>query len=213
MYRYLHAVPAAIWSCLMPLQHIDAFRKRWPLLHRFNGYMTASGSLLFSITGSWLLAKKVTHSHENIFHLHRFPGQIPVVWPTFDLATWSLNFPYLVSLFYTIKTARAKQFQRHRQWAVFHSGVAYLISVERLLLVSSYALGWIAAALTGNQLHQFFLAEDTMLAKAELELDMLALINVLALFAVGSWLVNEWRQAGLLTWPKASSFLPKVKVL
>ncbi|OAA49208.1 hypothetical protein BBO_02253 [Beauveria brongniartii RCEF 3172] len=170
---------------------------------------------LIALQHHWILAtrKKVSHSHENILHLHRFASQIPVAWPTFDLVTWSLNFPYLVSLFYTVKTARAKQLQRHRQWAVFHTAVAYVISVERSLLLSSYGLGWIAAALTGNQLHRFFLTEKTMLAKAELELDMLALLNVVAGFTVGSWLVNEWHRAGLLTWPKASSDTPKVKVL
>lgn len=156
-----------------------------------------------------MLVKHLSHSHENILHIHDFGGRAPIGWPTFNAVTWALNPPYLYSLFRTVKAARERQFRRHQQWAVFHTMVAYMISIERLVLVVSYGLGWMASMLPNEPVHRFFLTENTLLEKAALELDMLALINSAAFLLAVGWITYEWRRAGLTSWIRGYSYATK----
>lgn len=194
----------------MPLQHSDRFRQYWPAFHRVNGYFVLSGSFLLSMTGYWMLAKNMAYSHENLFHIHNLNGLFPIGWPTFGLSLIVLGLPYLFSLFQTIRTARAKKFVAHRQWAVFHTISAYAIAMERVSLVATYIGGWVLSLFPKEEVHSFFGIEDTLASKAAAELDVFALVNMLALVLLLTWGTHEYRKTGLsVLFPWLKKFSPK----
>ncbi|KAF9885413.1 hypothetical protein FE257_012935 [Aspergillus nanangensis] len=195
LYQGLHAAPAIIWCLLMPLQHIDDFRQRWPAFHRQNGYIVSCSSLILSLTGYWMIGKKVAHTHVNIFHLHNLSGLLPFGWPTFELSLICWGPVYLYSLLRTVRTARAGNFPMHRRWAVTHTISAYAISLERVSLVLTYVVGWVLALLPKEAVYGILNLEDTMSAKASAELDTFALANVMAFFMAIYWAFYEWRKA------------------
>lgn len=199
IYHGLHAAPAIIWSILVPLQHIEIIRKRWPALHRGGGYIVLTGSLVLSMTGYWLNAREQTYTHENLWHLHNLSGLSPIGWPTFALTTWLLGPPYLFTLFRTAQTARNKNFDSHRRWAVAHSICAYAISLERLAVFATLFAGWILALFPKERVYQILNLPDTMEAKASAELDTFALANVVGGVLAIWWFISEWRASGYLT--------------
>ncbi|TQV91272.1 Fungal transcriptional regulatory protein [Cordyceps javanica] len=196
VYRGLHALPAIIWSIGMPLQHVDSLRKKWPALHRVAGYTLLSISLLLSITGYWFFISKHAYSHQNLFHLHSFNGLSPVPWPTFAVSTSLVGPFYWLTMYKTAATARARDFARHRKWAVLHTLCASVISAERLSLVILYAVGFALTLLPQAAVHDFFGVGYTVKEIAEAELSLFALGNVLALVMVLSWLYYDFGRAG-----------------
>ncbi|GAD99559.1 hypothetical protein PVAR5_8274 [Paecilomyces variotii No. 5] len=196
IYQTLHAAPAIVWCVGMPLQHSDRLRRYWPAFHRANGYFVLSGSLLLSITGYLMLFKNMSYSHENLFHIHNLNGVFPIGWPTFGLSLIILGPPYLFSLLQTVRTARAKNFVAHRQWAVFHTISAYAISLERVSLVTTYIVGWVLALFPKEKVHNFFRIENTLAGKAAAEFDIFALCNMLALVLLLAWGTYEYRKTG-----------------
>ncbi|KAM3508706.1 hypothetical protein MY11210_006625 [Beauveria gryllotalpidicola] len=196
VYRGLHALPAAIWSIGMPLQHVDSLRKKWPVLHRTAGYVLLSLSLLLSITGYWFFISKNAYTHENPFHLHKFKGLPLIAWPTFEVTTWCLAPFYWATMYKTATTARAKDFARHRKWAVLHTLCASVITAERLSIVTLNAIGMAMSILPQNVVHEFFGVGYTIPEMAEAELSVFAFANVLAMIFVLSWLYYEFARAG-----------------
>ncbi|KAM3458289.1 hypothetical protein MY3296_000495 [Beauveria thailandica] len=196
VYRGLHALPAAIWSIGMPLQHVDSLRKKWPVLHRSAGYVLLSISLLLSITGYWFFISKHAYSHENPFHLHRFKGLPLIAWPTFEATTWLVAPFYWLTMYKTATTARAKDFVQHRKWAVLHTLSASVITAERLSIVTLNAIGMTLSLLPQKVVHEFFGVGYTIPEIAEAELTVFAFANVLAFIFVLSWLYYEFSRAG-----------------
>ncbi|OAA39016.1 hypothetical protein BBO_06869 [Beauveria brongniartii RCEF 3172] len=196
VYRGLHALPAIIWSIGMPLQHVDSLRKKWPVLHRSAGYVLLSISLLLSITGYWFFISKNAYTHENPFHLHKFKGLPLIAWPTFEVTTWFLAPTYWLTMYKTATTARAKDFVRHRKWAVLHTLSASVISAERLSIVTLNAIGMTMSLLPQKMVHEFFGVGYTIPEIAEAELSVFAFANVLAFIFVLSWLYYEFARAG-----------------
>ncbi|KAM3431668.1 hypothetical protein MY4824_006978 [Beauveria thailandica] len=196
VYRGLHALPAAIWSIGMPLQHVDSLRKKWPVLHRSAGYVLLSISLLLSITGYWFFISKHAYSHENPFHLHRFKGLPLIAWPTFEATTWLVAPFYWLTMYKTATTARAKDFVQHRKWAVLHTLSASVITAERLSIVTLNAIGMALSLLPQKVVHEFFGVGYTIPEIAEAELTVFAFANVLAFIFVLSWLYYEFSRAG-----------------
>lgn len=190
----LHALPAIVWCALMPLQHSDRFRQRWPALHRRNGYVVLTGSLLLSMTGYYMLAKRMVHTHDNLFHLHTLSGLVPIGWPTFSFMLSSLAPIYLSSLYATVRAARAKDFAAHRKWAVLHTMSAYIITFERLSTLIIYAGGWILSHFPKEKVYDFFRVEDTLESKATAELDVFAFANVMAFALFLWWAGHEFRK-------------------
>ncbi|KAL2782842.1 hypothetical protein BJX66DRAFT_345473 [Aspergillus keveii] len=207
LYQGLHAAPAITWSLLMPLQHIDRFRQYWPTFHRRNGYVVLSISLLLSMTGYLMIGKRVAHTHENIFHFHNLSGLLPIGWPSFELSLICWGPIYLYSLFRTIQTAKTKDIATHRKWAVTHTISAYAISLERVSLGVIYIAGWALAIFPKNAVHRFLRIEDTISAKASLELDTFALANIMGFSIAIWWAVNEWRRAQQSTTSWGASFI------
>ncbi|OAA58141.1 hypothetical protein ISF_06680 [Cordyceps fumosorosea ARSEF 2679] len=195
-YRSLHAVPAIIWSVGMPLQHVDSLRRKWPALHRSAGYVLLSISLLLSITGAWLFIAKHAYSHENLLHLHNLNGLSPVPWPTFEVTTWLVVPFYWLTMYKTAATARARDFARHRRWAVMHTIWASVISIERASLILLYAVGVAMALLPQAVVHDFFGVGYTVEEMAEAELSVFAFANIIALATALLWLRYEFGRAG-----------------
>lgn len=180
----------------MPLQHVDSLRKKWPALHRLSGYVILTISLLLSISGYYFLIYKHAYSHENIFHLHNLNGLSPIPWPTFALSTSLVGPLYWLSMYKTAVTARARDFVRHRKWAVMHTIFASIISTERLGIVIMYAIGFALSTLPQDKVHDFFGVGYTVEEMAEAELSVFAFANAIALTSVISWLSYEFGRAG-----------------
>ncbi|KAK2591969.1 hypothetical protein QQS21_010341 [Conoideocrella luteorostrata] len=198
LYQGLHTIPAITWSILMPLQHMDSFRKKYPEFHRTSGYFILSGSLVLSLSGLSFLILKHAHTHADVFHLHDLNGWSAFKWPTFELSLYLLAPPYWFSLYKTAVTARAKNFVNHRKWAVLHTITASIISLERISLLGSLAFGWALTILPRDKVHEFFQVDQTVSAMAAAELDMFAFINVFAFGGAMAWMFYEFRRAGYL---------------
>ncbi|OAA80228.1 hypothetical protein LEL_03714 [Akanthomyces lecanii RCEF 1005] len=196
IYKGMHVVPAIIWSIAMPLQHIESLRKRWPVLHRTAGYFILSLSLLLSMSGYWFFFSENAYTHKNVFHMHTFKGLGPVSWPTFELTLWVIAPFYWLTIYKAAVTARAKDFVRHRKWAVLHTICASFISVERFTLTALYGIGYVLSFLPQDRVHEFFGVGHEVEDMAEAELGVFALANVLAHAVILSWLAYECGRAG-----------------
>lgn len=180
----------------MPLQHLDSFRNKYPKFHRSAGYIALTLSLLLSLSGYWFLVSKNAYSHPKLFHLHDFNGLSPIPWPTFELALWVLAGPYYLTLYKAATTARARDFVRHRKWAVLHTMFASIISLERVALTASYVFGWALTLLPEEKVHEFFRVGQDMASMAAAELDMFAFADVITVGMVISWIFYEFGRAG-----------------
>ncbi|KAJ3494770.1 hypothetical protein NLG97_g3866 [Lecanicillium saksenae] len=202
IYQGLHALPALIWSVMMPLQHVDWLRKKWPALHRSSGYAILSGSLILGLTGTWFISANHAHTHPNLFHLHTINGWAVVGWPTFALTILLITPWYFVTMYKTAVTARKKDFLSHRKWAVLHTMIAYTISLERVGVIVFYAFGWILTFFPKEKVHGFFNnLPDTDSAIAEAELDIFALTNLFGLLMFFTWTAFELGRVGV--WRRA----------
>ncbi|ATY62492.1 hypothetical protein A9K55_009041 [Cordyceps militaris] len=196
VYHALHAVPAIIWSIAMPLQHVDSVRKRWPVVHRVAGYTILSLSMVLSTTGYWFFLSNNAYTHRNVFHMHSFKGLGSVSWPTFEFTLWIIGPFYWLTIYKAAVTARAKDFARHRKWAVLHTICASYISLERVAYVTLLGIGFALSFLPRDMVHEFFGVGYSVEEMAEAELSVFALMNVLAHAMMLSWLAFEFTRAG-----------------
>lgn len=180
----------------MPLQHVESLRKRWPALHRTAGYFILSLSLLLSMSGYWFFFSDNAYTHKNVFHMHNFKGLGRISWPTFELTLWVIAPFYWLTIYKAAVTARAKDFVRHRKWAVLHTICASFISVERVTLVSLYGIGYGLSFLPQDRVHEFFGVGHAVEDMVEAELAVFALANVLAHAVILSWLAYEFGRVG-----------------
>lgn len=136
IYIGLHAVPAIVWSILIPLQHIEAIRRRWILLHRLSGYVVLTASFILGVVGLYFTLADMSYTHKDIWHVHGITWKgyyvLPFVWPTFSVGGWVFAVPYFVTLVQTFRTVRAGDIAAHRRWAVMHSIWAYAIAINRV---------------------------------------------------------------------------------
>lgn len=197
IYGGLHAAPAIVWSLLIPFQHVDSLRKKYPAMHRTSGYIILSISLLLSMTGYWFYFSKNAYSHANWRHMHNLNGWSSIGWPTFEASTFALAPFYWVSLYKTAVAAKDKDFVRHRKWAVLHTMFASIISLERVGIVILYGIGFASTLFTtAAQVHEYFGIPDTLEAIAAAEMDMFAFANLIALTLLLSWMAYEFGRAG-----------------
>ena len=192
VYGGLHAAPAILWSIMIPLQHVDSLRTRWPAFHKGSGYIILSISLLLSMTGYWFYISKHAYTHTDWFHIHDFNGLSPISWPTFELSTFAFAPVYWLTLYKTAATARSKDFASHRKWAVLHTMAASVISLERVGLVILYTVGYALTLFPRERGHEFFNVADTNDAMAAAELDMFAFANVIGFVLLLTWVFYEF---------------------
>ncbi|KAE8385479.1 hypothetical protein BDV23DRAFT_188219 [Aspergillus alliaceus] len=138
LYQGLHAAPAILWCISIPLQHLAHLRRERLDIHRANGYLALSLSLIQILSGVAFLLWDLAYSHENIYHIHvlRFRGLWipPFAWPTFKAGLWLYAPVFFYTLLRTVQTARAHEREQHRNWAVLHSICGYAIAINRVNL-------------------------------------------------------------------------------
>ncbi|KAK0664202.1 hypothetical protein DIS24_g491 [Lasiodiplodia hormozganensis] len=201
IYHTLHAGPAILWSLAMPFQHVDSLRARFPAMHRRNGYLVLSLSLLLSLGGFWILNRNMSHTHREFYHIHTvIKGKyIPLLtWPTFESSLWFLAPAYFYSLFRTAETARAREWVRHRKWAVFHTIAAYTITLQRVNVVVCMVAGWAMHLLVPERVqHEVLGVPATHEGKAAAELAAFAWTAWYGGILAFVWILYEWRPAAL----------------
>jgi hypothetical protein len=132
LYRVLHVIPAIVWSCGMPFQHMASVRKNDPRFHRWNGYLLFSISLLLMSTGLLFLLLGSTYSEKGLFTLHHIPNHPWLIYPTFDQYVLLVSAMQGPTLFLALRAARQRQFARHQYWATMFTIASYIIHLDRL---------------------------------------------------------------------------------
>lgn len=140
-----------IWSVLMPLQYWDTFRKRYPAIHRFCGYVVAICSLTLSLSGLAFIPQDLSYSAPT-FTLHRIYGY-PIL-PTFNAGAIVISPILLYTGARAVYLARQKRFAEHRTWAVYHGITGYLISIQRVWMIIVNIFGVILH--NSSHFQQFF---------------------------------------------------------
>lgn len=176
----------------MPLQHVQWIRRNIPAFHRTSGYIVMATSLMLALTGLGLLTNYKDSPHPPFFTLHSFNGRSPIPWPSFRLTTSLLSIPFLYSLYHAAMAGKAKKYDLHRRWATIHTIFGYAIGLERLLLLGSYPLGWLAALYAKIDLRQILGYEDTTASLSAAEHEAFGLVNIGVLALVILWLRHEF---------------------
>ncbi|NQD36746.1 DUF2306 domain-containing protein [Permianibacter sp. IMCC34836] len=117
---FAHVLPAAMLSVGGVLQLLPALRRRWPQLHRWNGRVFLVMGLLGALTGlylTWVRGSRLSDL-----------GAI-------GITINGLLIPVAVLLAW--RAARARQFDRHRRWAVH----AFLL-INGVWTFRLYLMGW-----------------------------------------------------------------------
>jgi hypothetical protein len=200
-YKLLKGCTSILWCVLIPLQHNQALRQRFPAWHRRGGYLATGLSVELGLAGYWMVVRGWTTTHENFFHIHRMYGlSLPgFAWPTFDAALVPLGIFFYSSMVMTIATARRKQFEAHRRWAMIHSSWGYAIAVERALMLALYAAGWLLHALPPAIKHDLLRVPTDYDGKLQAELGALAWSLWIAGIIVTVWIYRQGSGAGIIS--------------
>ncbi|PWN34763.1 uncharacterized protein FA14DRAFT_154206 [Meira miltonrushii] len=139
LYGWLHAIPGGIWSALMPFQHVKSLRRKYPVLHRWSGRIIIALSLTLAISSmtfgpnNLIFSASTTYIHKMKVGVDR-PITV-LAWPSFRMLVWFLSPTLMISALQTIRTARAKQFDRHQYWASVLTAVGYSIPMQRVMMI------------------------------------------------------------------------------
>ena len=117
---FAHVLPAALLSLCGVLQLLPVLRRRWPSLHRWNGRVFLTMGLLGALTGlylTWVRGSRLSDL-----------GAI-------GITLNGLLIPLAILLAW--RAARARQFDRHRRWAVH----AFLL-INGVWTFRLYLMGW-----------------------------------------------------------------------
>ncbi|THC96736.1 hypothetical protein EYZ11_003794 [Aspergillus tanneri] len=199
LYQGLHAAPAFIWCISIPLQHLDSLRKEHMNLHRVNGYIALSVSLIQSLSGMVFLLRDLTYTHENVFHIHALTVRgvwiPPFIWPTFTGGLWIYAPVFLFTLFRTVQMARARKIEQHRKWAVLHSICGYTIAINRVNLSAIVVIGNILSLLPDYVQRQWLKLPTNLPGIVEVEISAFAAAAAYAYVFAGIWAVSEMKRS------------------
>lgn len=70
LYGGAHILPAAIWSILIPTQHMSYIRRNYIQFHRIAGWLIVISAISLSISGSLFPLFNLSYSDPNLFHVH-----------------------------------------------------------------------------------------------------------------------------------------------
>ncbi len=141
-----HMVGGAVITLLAPLQLVAPLRSRFPVIHRWSGYVIFAWAVLTAVGGlAYILARGTVGG------------------PPMDLAFSAYGLCVLVAAIQTVRFARAMDFDRHAQWALrlFVLAVgSWLYRVHYDIWISATGGLWIEPGFTGAfdrvQLYAFF---------------------------------------------------------
>lgn len=125
----------------MPLQHIDTLRRRYPSFHRWCGRLALLCNGVLIISGLLLAPRKLSYTHPNPLHVHA--GWLP----TTEAGTTILGVVQGVLLWKTWRTARSRQYVRHRDWARLFTWAGLAIALQRVFSFVAVLAGTALAAL------------------------------------------------------------------
>ena len=96
-----HMVTGAIITFLAPLQLLAPLRRRFPAIHRWSGRALCALAVVTAVAGLVYMAFRPT-----------------IGGPLMSLAFAGYGVCVLVAAFQTVRFARAREFERHRRWAL-----------------------------------------------------------------------------------------------
>lgn len=96
-----HMVTGAIITFLAPLQLLVPLRRRFPAIHRWSGRLLCTLAVVTAVAGLVYMALRPT-----------------IGGPLMSLAFAGYGVCVLVAAFQTVRFARAREFERHRRWAL-----------------------------------------------------------------------------------------------
>ncbi|QBF34089.1 DUF2306 domain-containing protein [Thalassococcus sp. S3] len=98
---FAHMLAGALVTCLAPLQLIGAIRRRWPRLHRLNGYILIVVATLTAIGGLVFISNRGT-----------------IGGPLMNMGFTLYGGLMLLSAIQAMRHARARRFDLHMAWAL-----------------------------------------------------------------------------------------------
>ncbi|CAO1617272.1 unnamed protein product [Parajaminaea phylloscopi] len=131
-----HILPALVWCCLIPFQHMQSFRRDHPRLHRIFGRAVLASNVVLIVTGVLFHPRKLSFTHENTWHLHW--GWLP----TFTVGSNITAVLQGWTLWKTYTAARRKDIAKHRKWAVLYTVAGSIIAMQRVGIVIVEAFAW-----------------------------------------------------------------------
>eukprot|EP00903_Cladosiphon_okamuranus_P010592 g10016.t1 len=116
--RFMHILPAGLWSVIAPLQLSPTFRARHPTAHRRLGrlFMFMSASIAFGLAP--LILSGATKEVRKLAVLDASPLAIMVY--------------FLAAGLLAVHHARNKRFAEHRVWMLRHVAMGYSVHMQRL---------------------------------------------------------------------------------
>lgn len=169
----------------MPLQYWDYLRKKTPRLHRLCGYTAFTCSFILSISGILFIPFDLSWSNP-MFKMHKVYG-LPLI-PSSNLGLATIAFPaMMVTGFRALYLARQRRFAEHRRWTTYHGIAGYLISIERVNILITFAFGYILNA--SNYLQKALGSNrlKTIPQKSDAELAAFAWTVWAAIFVPAGW--------------------------
>ena len=101
---------------------------------------------------------------------------------------------FLYTLLRTVQTARARQFELHRKWAVLHSIAGYGVAINRVVLTFVLIAGYGLAALPDRVQQEWLKLPQSLPKIAEVEMSAFAGGAFYAFVVAGIWATNEYRK-------------------
>ena len=98
---FAHMVAGALITLLAPLQLLAPLRNRFPAVHRWSGYVLFTGAAAAGLGGlAYIVARRTIGG------------------PMMDFAFAGYGICLLIAAVQTVRFARARNFERHREWGL-----------------------------------------------------------------------------------------------
>lgn len=117
--RFMHILPAGLWSVIAPIQLSPTFRSKHRTAHRRMGRLF----IALSVSMSFGLVAIVKSGASKL-------DEITVPWATLLL---TLNAYFLAAALLAVYHARGKRMAKHRVWILRHVAMGYSVHLQRLL--------------------------------------------------------------------------------
>ncbi|CAM9576177.1 unnamed protein product [Pylaiella littoralis] len=123
--RFMHILPAGLWSVIAPLQLSPTFRAKHRIAHRRLGRLFILMSVSISLGLVPIVLSGATSLRKSVF---------------VDGSTITLAAYFLVAGLLAVRHARNRRFSDHRLWMLRHVAMGYSVHMQRLL---GYLSWWV----------------------------------------------------------------------
>lgn len=181
----------------MPFQHIKPLRRKYPILHRWSGRIIIALSISLAISSMTFGPNNLIFSASTAY-VHKMKVGInrPITvlaWPSFRMLVWFLSPCLLISALQTIRTARAKQFERHQYWASVLTAVGYSIPMQRVMMILLSIIAAHLQYLSAEQRAFFHIPNDnaSIIEKSQVERAAFSLTAWAAVVVMVTWSIAQ----------------------